>query len=313
MSHAPHLHAPHLRVSGPAGDLAVADHGGDGPDVVLCHGANRTLLDWERLRPHLTGMRLVSYDLRGHGRSDPPADEDYGWAAHLADLDAVTEALALDNPRVIGHSLGGMIALCHGQRRPDCPGVVDLDGLGGGRPELYPGLDAEAVAERRAQQLAAHSAALAPDVLDAGQAELAVERARQAAAVYGLDTALEEAGARRSLQPLEDGRYRRKPAASAQAALMEPLEGWDTFTAVREAACPTLLVQGGRAPLLDRLPAPFRELNEALVAGVRNGLEALREDGPPGLRIARVREAGHMLHLQAPEEVGRLVRDFLLP
>lgn len=132
MSHAPHLHAPHLRVTGPPGDLAVADHGGDGPDVVLCHGANRTLLDWERLRPHLTGMRLVSYDLRGHGRSDPPADEDYGWAAHLADLDAVTEALALENPRVIGHSLGGMIALCHGQRRPDCPGVVDLDGLGGG-------------------------------------------------------------------------------------------------------------------------------------------------------------------------------------
>ncbi|MGW7486978.1 alpha/beta fold hydrolase [Streptomyces sp. NPDC054786] len=94
---------------------------------------------------------------------------------------------------------------------------------------------------------------------------------------------------------------------------MEPLEGWDAFTAVREAACPTLLVHGGQAPPLDRLPAPFRELNEAPVAGVRNGLEALREVGPPRLRIAQVQEAGHMLHLQAPEEVGRLVRDFFLP
>lgn len=291
----------------------MADHGGDGPDVVLCHGANRSLLDWERMRPHLTGMRLVSYDLRGHGLSDPPVDGDYSWAAHLADLDAIADALALDNPRVIGHSLGGMIALCHGHRRPECPGVVDLDGFGGGDAELYPGLEAGVVADRRAQQLAAHSAALAPDVLDAEQAEQAIERTRQAAAVYGLDTALEEAGTRRSLQLLADGRYRRKPAASDQAPLMEPLEGWNTFTVVREAVCPTLLVQGGQVPNLAGLPAPLRELNEALLAGVHNGLEALRKNGRPGLRITRVQDAGHMLHLQSPKEVGGLVRDFLLP
>lgn len=304
--------APHHRIAGPAGDIAVADHGGHGPDVVLCHGANRSLLDWERMRPHLTGMRLVSYDLRGHGLSDPPTDEDYSWAAHLADLDAIVDVLALDNPRVVGHSLGGMIALCHGRRHPLCPGAVNLDGFGGGATELYPGLEAEVVADRRARQLAAQSAALAPDVIEAGQAEEAVERARRTAAAYGLDTALEEAGARRSLQLLEDGRYRRKPAASAQAALMEPLEGWNAFTVAREAVCPTLLVQGGQAPDLTRLPAPLRELNEALLAGVRNELEALGKDGRPGLRFARVPEAGHMLHLQTPEATGALVRDFLL-
>ena len=93
---------------------------------------------------------------------------------------------------------------------------------------------------------------------------------------------------------------------------MEPLEDWDTFTAVRESDCPTLLVQGGQAPPLAGLPAPLRELNEALIAGVRQGLESLRKQGRPGLHVARVQEAGHMLHLQAPEEVGRLVRDFLL-
>lgn len=305
-------HASHHLVTGPAGDIAVADHGGDGPDVVLCHGANRTLLDWEHLRPHLTGMRLVSYDLRGHGRSDAPADDDYGWSAHLADLDAVADALALDDPRVIGHSLGGMIALCHGRRRPDCPGVVDLDGLGGGAPELYPGLEAEVVAERRARQLAVQTAAFAPDVLDAEEAEPAVERARQAAAAYGLDASLEEAGARRSLQRLEDGRFRRKPGASAQAALMRPLDGWNAFTVARESTCPTLVVQGARTPDLSRLPQPLRELNEALVAGVRNGLEALRQNGRRGLRVEGIQEAGHMLHLQAPKEAGALVRDFLL-
>lgn len=302
----------HRRIAGPAGDIAIADYGGHGPDVVLAHGANRSLLDWEPVRPHLTGMRLVSYDLRGHGLSDTPTDGDYSWAAHLADLDAIVDALALDNPCVVGHSLGGMLALCHGLRHPACPGVVNLDGLGGGESELYPGLEAGVVADRRAQQLAAHAAALAPDVLDAEQVEQVVERARQIAAVHGLDAVLEEAGTRRSLQPLEGGCYRRKPAAWAQADLMEPLEGWNVFNVVRDAVCPTLLVQGGQAPNLSRLPAEIRELNEALLAGVRNELEALRKNGRPGLRVAHVREVGHMLHLQAPKEVGNLVRDFLL-
>src|SRR3954452_12669312 len=62
-------------VSGSAGEIAVVDHGGDGPDVVLLHGAHRSLLDWEAVRPFLTGMRLVAYDLRCNGRSDPPADD----------------------------------------------------------------------------------------------------------------------------------------------------------------------------------------------------------------------------------------------
>ncbi|NBE94767.1 alpha/beta fold hydrolase [Nonomuraea sp. KC401] len=61
-------------IDGPAGRLAVTDHGGHGPDVVLIHGANRSPLDWEPLRRHLPGARLVAYDLRGHGRSDAPAD-----------------------------------------------------------------------------------------------------------------------------------------------------------------------------------------------------------------------------------------------
>jgi pimeloyl-ACP methyl ester carboxylesterase len=306
-------HVSHRHVRGPAGKIAVTDHGGDGPDVVLCHGANRTLLDWEPLTAQLPDIRLVTYDLRGHGESDPPPDGDWSWEAHLADLDAVIDELALERPRVVGHSFGGMIALCHGRRHPDCPGVVDLDGFGGGRPELYPGLSPEIVAERRVQQLAAHSAALAPDVLEHAQAELSVEQARAAAAAGGLDPALAEAATRRTLQPLPDGRYRRRPGAAAQQALMKPLEDWDSFTAARESACPTLLVQGGQTPPLAQLPAPFRELNEALVAGVRRGLDTLREEQLPGLRVAQVPEAGHMLHLQAPREVGRLIRDFLLP
>jgi pimeloyl-ACP methyl ester carboxylesterase len=60
--------------------IAVLDHGGEGPDVLLLHGANRTALDWETVRPHLTGLRLVAMDLRGHGRSASVCS--YEWEDH---------------------------------------------------------------------------------------------------------------------------------------------------------------------------------------------------------------------------------------
>ncbi|MDH6126164.1 alpha/beta fold hydrolase [Kitasatospora sp. GP82] len=85
-------------VEGPAGRIAVVDHGGDGPDVLLLHGATRTLLDWEAVRPHLPGLRLVAMDLRGHGRSDTPADGDYGWAGQPADAGHM---LHLERPGVV--------------------------------------------------------------------------------------------------------------------------------------------------------------------------------------------------------------------
>ncbi|MGP3935038.1 alpha/beta fold hydrolase [Nonomuraea sp. KM88] len=296
-------------IDGPSGRIAVADHGGHGPDVVLIHGANRSLLDWEPLRRHLPGARLVAYDLRGHGRSEAPAETPagagYGWDAHLADLDAVVDALRLTDPYVIGHSLGGMIAVCHGARRPDCPGVADLDGFGGGRPELYPGLPAEEVARRRAAQTAMLAAA--PAVLTDDHVETMIEHVRLRAQAMGIDADLEEAGARRCLASDGPSAWRRRPGPDAQAALLAPLDGWSVFDVLRRTRCPVLLVQGGQAPPLAGLPAEFRELGEALIAGVGRELAALR-----GPRLERVARAGHLLHLQAPAAVGELVRTHLL-
>lgn len=307
-----------ITVRGPAGGIAVLDHGGTGPDVVLLHGGNRTLLDWEPLRPHLVGFRTVAYDLRGHGCSDTPADEDYGWAAHLADLDAVIGALGLDSPRVVGHSLGGMIAVCHAARSSGCPGVVDLDGFGGVVPGMYPGLPAEDVLRLHREQVDLAAAALGPDVLDAEQAATVVEQADGRARLLGLETGLEKATARRTLEPSGlSGHVRRKPAPSAQTALVAPLEGWSAFDVLREeVTCPVLLVHGVQPPPLSHLPDEYRVLNEALIAGVVRELAALpREGGPDAqegpVRVARVEEAGHLLHLQSPERVGGLVRAFL--
>jgi pimeloyl-ACP methyl ester carboxylesterase len=88
--------------------------GGEGPPLLLVHGFGGAAWNFTELVPHLAGRRLLIPDLPGHGASTPlPA------APTLA---AFADAIAgiLDEPAgVLGHSLGGVVALRLAERRPD--------------------------------------------------------------------------------------------------------------------------------------------------------------------------------------------------
>lgn len=84
------------------------------PEILFIHGLRQSRLSWDKQfdDPALAGFRIVRFDLRGHGDSDKPAeDEAYADADRWADdVAAVIEAAGLRRPVIVGWSLGGYVA-----------------------------------------------------------------------------------------------------------------------------------------------------------------------------------------------------------
>ncbi|HEY2320960.1 MAG TPA: alpha/beta hydrolase [Solirubrobacteraceae bacterium] len=104
-----------LRVTSADGtELYAETFGPDDCDtVVLAHGWTEQIAFWGPVIRCLrdAGLRVVAYDLRGHGRSAPGADGDYALERFGEDLEAVLAASGAggDSPAtVVGHSLGAM-------------------------------------------------------------------------------------------------------------------------------------------------------------------------------------------------------------
>lgn len=101
---------------------------GEGPTVVLTHGIALTLGEWNLVAELLLadGYRVVAFDARGHGQSTIGS---HGVSAPVmaADLAAVLEATHATEVTLVGHSMGGYLAL---EAVLEVPGVADrLAGL----------------------------------------------------------------------------------------------------------------------------------------------------------------------------------------
>jgi pimeloyl-ACP methyl ester carboxylesterase len=124
--------------------IAVRDYGGAGTDVILLHGGTRSMEDWDSVVPLLVqaGLRVVTVDMRGHGRSGKAL---WSWTEAATDISAVIAELGLREPALVGHSLGGILAAVWAAGHPECPLAVNLDGrTNPTTPEQYSGVDAEA-------------------------------------------------------------------------------------------------------------------------------------------------------------------------
>ncbi len=111
------------------GQLSFLLRPGETPALILIPGSFWDSSLWDEVIPHLDHeMSLVLVEMRGHGRSWPPA-KDGSIELFATDVLRVADALGLNEFYVGGHSIGGMVALEVGDRRPESVlGVVSIEG-----------------------------------------------------------------------------------------------------------------------------------------------------------------------------------------
>ncbi|WP_338693987.1 alpha/beta hydrolase [Streptomyces sp. Q6] len=90
-------------------------------------------------RPELAGRRTLFVDLPGHGISDRPADFDYTLERHADALAAALDAAGVSGAEIIGHSMGGSVAIVLAHRRSD---LVSRLVVTEGNLDPYPGIPA---------------------------------------------------------------------------------------------------------------------------------------------------------------------------
>lgn len=92
---------------------------GLGHPVILIHGHSVDGRLWDSQMPALVDarFRVVRYDLRGHGRSEKPA-QGYTWVHHMDDLRALIGNLGVGTVHLVGQSMGGGISLGYALNYP---------------------------------------------------------------------------------------------------------------------------------------------------------------------------------------------------
>jgi pimeloyl-ACP methyl ester carboxylesterase len=287
--------------------LAVRDFGGDNPPLLLLHGAGSNLAYMTTLARHLRPRhRVITVDLRGHGRS---GDGTWSWDAALGDIASVAVQMELARPAVVGHSLGGMIAALWGQRHPESPGVVSLDGNPPPtRPEQLTGLDPEKAAAELARLTAIFDAMQAGigQVIEADQLADLVERQQMAARDMGANEKVWIEGFRRNLVH-RNGETSTRPTAASAAELRTLMNELDLGPVYAATQCPELVVLATRD-----LPeqAPFAELYSAHRRFLADQAAAAAEVAPR-FRYLLLEDASHAMVVEQPEALAAIISDFL--
>jgi len=264
-----------------------------GPDsdapVLLLHGWGDSADSFQFIADEIAPeWPLAAIDWRGFGHSawDPGG---YWFPDYYADLDELLDRLCpAGKVRLVGHSMGGNIAMTYaGIRPPRVQCVVNLEGFGLPRtdPSQAPARLVKWLDQLREQQESGDYAA-AGDLaqrLMRRNPRLTLERASFIAD--------------RWTWPLPGGgvRLRADPAHRLVNPYLYRRE--ETEACWRQVVAPVLMVFGELSDLATRL-------------GTEGGEQAFRAF-IPDLRVEVLAGAGHMLHHEAPAAVARLIEGFL--
>lgn len=251
----------------------VPDPEPERPALVLLPGLTNHAHYWDEIAPFfLDNFKVYALDWRGHGDSAPTPT--YGYADYAADVTRMVNFLVPENYFLVGHSLGGYVALFYAAALEEpsaLAGIVAADVKTGSTEEEH---DKSRQAAARPQpffrgvdEVSARLKAAMPD------SQVSEDRLRQLA-----ETGVNEDG------PALRLKYDR------QVLDFEPV---DPYAFAGKVGVPVLVLNGENSPVMNAKQG--RELTKALPHGKRHEIAG----------------AGHFVYLDHPAEFAQAVNEFL--
>jgi len=257
---------------------------GSGPPIVLIHGMLNSSSHWRSVALNLAGeYTVIAPDLIGHGDSAAPRG-DYSLGAHAASIRDLLAAIGIDRASIVGHSLGGGVAMQFFYQFPQRVERLVLVSSGG--------LGREVSAPLRTAAMPGVSALLAATI-----------RPRLLAALYG-------GGARMRERGIGAGVY-----LQAAARAMRPLEGAASRQAFLQTLRAVIDVRGQRVSATDRLYL-LESMPTMIVWGERDNTIPLAHgraahEAIPHSSFRTLPSAAHFPHLEDPDGLSGLLREFM--
>lgn len=258
--------------------------GTSGPPVVLIHGMVNSSRHWEAVALKLGERhRVIAPDLLGHGDSASPRT-DYSLGAHATMIRDLLASIGVERATMVGHSLGGGVAMQYFWQFPDQVERLALISAGGLGPEVSPLLRAAALPGMSAVV----AAAAHPRLLD-----LLRNRGKKLAE-NGNNLGVQLQAIARALRPLE--------RAGAREAFLQTLRSVIDIHGQRVAATDKLY-------LLEKMPLLVVWGERDHTIPLHHGEAAHR--AVPGSRFATIPKAAHFPHLERPDELAEILIEFI--
>ena len=257
---------------------------GSGPPIVLIHGMLNSSSHWQSVALNLASdYTVIAPDLIGHGDSAAPRG-DYSLGAHAASIRDLLAAVGIERATIVGHSLGGGVAMQFFYQFPQRVERLVLISSGGLGHEVSHLLRTAALPGMSALLSLTINPRLLSALAETGR------RLRQ----RGVRAGVHMQAVARALSPLEN--------ADARGAFLHTLRAVIDVHGQRVSATDRLY-------LLESLPTMIvwgeRDNTIPLVHG-RNAHQAI-----PHSRFRTLSQAAHFPHLEDPDGLSEVLREFI--
>jgi pimeloyl-ACP methyl ester carboxylesterase len=279
----------HVRVWGEPGSGKVP--------LVMVHGWMDVAASWQFVVDCFAHDHyVIAPDWRGYGLTESPPADNYWFPDYLADLDFLLDHYSPAAPvNLVGHSMGGNIAMLYAGSRPErIKGLVNLEGFGmaATEPSQAPRRYAKWMDELKA--LHRGERALRPYPSAAGVAERLMKTNKR----LGRDKA--EWLATHWAKPDAQGQWRILGDAAHKIVNAQLYRVDETLEIFKCITAPVLSVHASE----DSLSTWWK--GKYTLAQYHDRLRAV-----PQARTAVIENTGHTLHHDCPEELARLIEQFI--